>query len=140
MVEEQKFWKTNTGYTLRWIGILPIGVACYFLAHFLVKLVGSFSARSEEGDFNLLHLFLPGIAVGIAAYAFVYIGTAISPSHKKIVGMILLIFVILFSGMVLFVLIARGFEWDYFLEGLGQIIGGVIAFFQIDQEEKEKYE
>lgn len=122
---------------LRWIGILPASVACYFLAYALVKLIDLLRGKYDEGSDSFVHLFIPAIASGMAAYYFVFVGTHLAPFYKKIVAQILMIIVVLISGMGAFLLIAYQFKWDLLLETLGQIAGAVVAFNQSKELENE---
>lgn len=127
-------------YWLRWIGVLPASVACYFLGYAIMKLSDLFWNRNDEGAYSLFHWFIPCIASGVAAFYFVSVGTLVAPFHKKIVSQILMILVVLVSGMGVFLLIAYQFKWDLLLETLGQIAGAVIAFNQSNQIDKEQME
>lgn len=129
-----KLKKINNNW-IRWIGVLPAAVACYFIAYALIKLSDLISGRDEEGSYSLAHLFVPLIASGAAGFYFVFTGTSIAPYYKRIVGLILLILVVLLSGMGVFLLIINGFKWDLFLETTGQIVGAAIAFNQIKEQE-----
>lgn len=123
---------------LRWALLLPASSALYFAAHFFIKFITT--RKDEDGNSSILAIVAPGLACGVAGYAFIAIGTLFAPTHKKLVGIILFVIVILVAGLGLSILLIKGFSWDILLETVGQSIGGATAMYFVTKSESGQIE
>lgn len=118
-------------FWLRWIGVLPVAVVCYLLIIGLLNIQASFSWL---GGKNIL---FSGIASGLAAFFFVFLGAYVAPTHHKKVALILLVTIGCFICVSIYQLLENSFTWELCIEIIGQIIGAISAFFEVRKLENE---
>ena len=124
-------------YWLRWIAVLPAAVVAYFVVYYLFwffAYVASFFSDQTWWDW----IFKTTLGTGVGGAAFVFIGAAVAPLHQKYVAFALMIIVILICGFTTFALIfAPNTHWESWLQVIAQLVGAIIAYFQIIQAESE---
>ena len=120
----------NKWLWLRWIGVLPVAIACYLLVFALLN-IPSFSWL---GGKNIL---FTGITSGISAFLYVFIGAYVAPTHHKKVAFILLISIGCIICVSIYQLLKDSFTWSFVIEIIGQMIGAIAAFFEVRKKENE---
>ena len=99
MKKEEPLWLQ----TLKWIGVLPAGVAASILVYWIWRLIHLLTAsRYIEPDSWLNIIFMELMSSGLMGAAFVYVGVWLAPTKKEIVSYVLSGLNLVLSGMSLF--------------------------------------
>jgi hypothetical protein len=94
----------------RWIAVLPVSaIGCYLL--FLVFRFINHSFNENFGFDIVWNIIVELIAYVLMGGSFVYLGTAVAPSHKRVCACVLFGLACMVAGFCLFVLIMSHFKW-----------------------------
>jgi len=122
---------------IRWIAILPTSIVAYFIAYWMIMLLAVLQEALYNHDW-LETLIKSVFAVGMGGYCFVAWGTFMAPSYIKQVSFTLLLLLIFLSGgSVVLLWLNTTTHWQSWLQLAAQIIGGVVGYYQTEQNKKE---
>ncbi|MFM7684241.1 MAG: hypothetical protein ACKO7P_16100 [Bacteroidota bacterium] len=120
----------------RWIGILPASILGCIIVGALLNLL-FWMLNPWDGYFSMRSIIMNLIRDGLVGYSFVYIGTFVAPTSKKIVGVVLLVIFTFLSSVI--IIQALQIQYGYkFAEGIAGIIGAVVCFVTLSEELKNK--
>lgn len=114
------FWKT----ILLWIAVLPAAILGMILAYGLWRIIHyiSAAARFVDTDSWINIVFTDIMSNSIAGAAFVYIGSRVAPTDRKIVAIVLTGLLLVVSGSSLFIV---NFMTRDYASNLGIICGNI---------------
>lgn len=122
---------------LRWISILPSSIIVFLIARGLFNVMIHFLWREDGDDPFMLKYVAPLIYCGVAGYASISVGWWLAPNYKKHAVLILLLLYTLITGAVIFMYFAYTYiSVGSLLEAIGQLIGSVIAYIKINNDEE----
>jgi len=103
----------------------------------IINFSGHLDWRDDNGEVGWqIKYVLPLICSAIGGYAFVLSGYWTAPMGKKIVALILLVIIVLFSGIGGF----AAYHYSHtepILEAIGQLAGSVIAYLKINNNSED---
>lgn len=110
----------------RWLLFLPSAVIGSWLLYLAYNIINYTFDSEWESFINGTEI----IAHGILGCAFVWIGTAIAPSHKNTVSVILLVIACILAGLAIYGNYINGFRWWNFFCELSVILGaGIFTYY-----------
>lgn len=124
--------KEITIIVLRWIAILPAATVSYVFGYlFLIftnwLLIKFYFTTNGDGGYFTEYL-MPLIATGISSYFFIVIGTAVAPSKKSNVALILTILISAFSCFIFFISIVNLKNYVAAFASIAQLIGALYGY------------
>ena len=122
----------------RWIGILPAACLGFFVAFALAHVFLSISSYLSGDGFDLfpdkeeiswrIGFMVPLLSAMAAAYFFIYAGWIMAPEHKKRVGYILVLFMVLYLFVGFFAIGVSAYKHTWPTHKvLGETIGVMAA-------------
>lgn len=123
---------------LRWLGFVPGAFASAWLAWLLVpfgyKIAMSGMGMDPDGFIN--KLIIEVISSGVMGAAFVYAGSRIAPSNRKVIAYVLAVVAVLIAGFLAFPAIAQQNWWA--VVGVIAMAGGAgLVVYQVAEGELE---
>ncbi len=129
----KKLMNKNLILITRWIGILPVAIASYFIVYAIMGICEGFATIDYDNnwwDNSLKYYLFPAIKGGVGAYCFVKLGVLCAPKYKKTIALILLILAILLTiGFILISFFLSHIKPMF--EYVGNLVGCIIAYIQI---------
>lgn len=120
---------------VRWVGVLPVALISLILSEFLFRLMYWVSSRFS-GDWTgwMQDYIAPVISSGVGGYFYIIVGTTIAPYYKKYTGLILMLLLTAFTGILIF---ASAFAGKYLnmIQFISVLVGMIIAYIEIDEKE-----
>ena len=123
---------------LRWIAFLPGASAAALLVSVAMQLINRIlmflNGMNPDGFLN--KLWLDVVSSGLMGVAFVYVGARIVPAHRKPVGYILAVTIILIAGFLAFPAVTQHDWWALVgcvaMAGGGAVVAHSVATGELD--------
>lgn len=118
-------------YWLRWIATFPVALLCYGLLLAVVYVLELWIEilADHNNEIPILCLVLPALLAGFAGYFAVSVGAYIAPTHKKAIGLTLMIFLCLISLAASFFLSIYRLNILMLAEVILNALGAALAYY-----------
>ena len=114
---------------LRWLGFVPGAFLCAWLVWFLISF-GNMSLGLLRIDSDVANLICRGAQGAI----FVYAGSRIAPTNRKIVAYVLTVVAVLFAGFMAFPAIVHQ-SWGDVVDLIAMVVGASFVAYQVAEGE-----